>query len=416
MIKILVIADDFTGALDTGVKFSQKGIDTKVAFGCEYDFAGESVAVLVLCLPTRHLPYREAYEMVCRVALRAQIAGVEILFKKTDSALRGNVGAELSAVLDGYGKGSVCFMPAFPAMKRITVNGIHYIDGVPVAQSVFGSDPFEPVTESYIPCLLHKQCDTPIELVSRGCLCDISLEKNGLIYLFDVKTDDDLNEYVCTVRDKGMLHLVAGCAGVADVLANSLDFKRETKVNDLKRDGGLIVVCGSINPISCEQMITAEACGYRRLTIPYQELISDDVHDSAAERATVDWIIEAYAASGNLLISTQRVPDNLFAPERVEEMQEKLRQVISARVGAILKSVLDSGTDARIMIIGGDTLLAFLKAVSCTELRPIDELAPGTVRSVIRYHGKPVELITKSGGFGNKNLITSLLGQPCHAS
>ena len=30
MIKLLVIADDFTGALDTGVQFSEKGIEIRV--------------------------------------------------------------------------------------------------------------------------------------------------------------------------------------------------------------------------------------------------------------------------------------------------------------------------------------------------------------------------------------------------
>ena len=47
MVKLLIIADDFTGALDTGVQFAA---ETRVVTNVEYDFesAGEEVQVLVL--------------------------------------------------------------------------------------------------------------------------------------------------------------------------------------------------------------------------------------------------------------------------------------------------------------------------------------------------------------------------------
>ena len=48
-------------------------------------------------------------------------------------------------------------------MNRITRNGIHYIDGVPVHESVFGKDPFEPVADSYIPEILKG--DVPVTVV-----------------------------------------------------------------------------------------------------------------------------------------------------------------------------------------------------------------------------------------------------------
>ena len=73
-----------------------------------------------------------------------------IFYKKTDSALRGNIGAELSAALDGSGAGVLSFLPAFPRMNRTTAAGIHYIDGIPAAKSVFGQDPFNPVKESVL--------------------------------------------------------------------------------------------------------------------------------------------------------------------------------------------------------------------------------------------------------------------------
>lgn len=116
MIKMLIIADDFTGALDTGVKFSAAGAKTKVSTDTEMDFTADiSEEVLVLCVPTRHLPAREAYDMIRRITTRAAAAYIGCIFKKTDSALRGNIGAELSAVLDGSGKNVSVLSPPCPA-------------------------------------------------------------------------------------------------------------------------------------------------------------------------------------------------------------------------------------------------------------------------------------------------------------
>ena len=55
MVKLLVIADDFTGALDTGVQFAASGAETRVVTNIEYDFSrtGREVQVLVLVAETR---------------------------------------------------------------------------------------------------------------------------------------------------------------------------------------------------------------------------------------------------------------------------------------------------------------------------------------------------------------------------
>ena len=124
MIKLLIISDDFTGALDTGVKFSAAGARTRVSTDTQIDFRQEiAEEVLVLCAPTRHLPPREAYDMIRSIAQRAVAAHIGCVYKKTDSALRGNIGAELSAVLDGSGEKCLSFIPALPGMNRITVEG-----------------------------------------------------------------------------------------------------------------------------------------------------------------------------------------------------------------------------------------------------------------------------------------------------
>ena len=56
MTRLLMIADDFTGALDTGVQFAARGARTCVVTDPAYDFtrAKEEIQVLVLDAETRH--------------------------------------------------------------------------------------------------------------------------------------------------------------------------------------------------------------------------------------------------------------------------------------------------------------------------------------------------------------------------
>ena len=61
MVELMIIADDFTGALDTGVHFAGKGIPTKVTVSLDDGknladaFNPGQTAVLVIDAETRHI-------------------------------------------------------------------------------------------------------------------------------------------------------------------------------------------------------------------------------------------------------------------------------------------------------------------------------------------------------------------------
>ena len=160
MLLLLIIADDFTGALDTGVQFAAYGAATRVMVKDQVDFASCDAQVLVVDTETRHLPPEKAYQIVEELTRAACRAGIRYIYKKTDSALRGNIGAELAAVLQASNNRQLPFLPAFPQNGRTTRDGIHYVDGVPVTESPFGVDPFEPVRHARITELLAEQTVT----------------------------------------------------------------------------------------------------------------------------------------------------------------------------------------------------------------------------------------------------------------
>lgn len=407
MIKLLIIADDFTGALDTGVKFSEAGAITKVIADTEMDFTKEMTGeVLVLCAPTRHLPAGEAYQMIRRITEQATAAGIGCIFKKTDSGLRGNIGAELSAVLDGSRETAISFIPALPAMNRITVKGIHYIDGVPVDQSVFGQDPFEPVIKSYVPDLLHLQCDVPVRVVSSQNIEAFEVGEEKCIYVFDCASKEDMEQEVQMLSSQGRLKVLAGCAGLAESLPPYLGLVKETREELRNR---ITVICGSVNPISCDQVDYAERQGgYCRIHIPSEQLLSEGSLWDGDGGTMMDQLWKVYQRSEYLIISSMQSGTEQMLEEQEELPIETMRQKISRRMGMILKNLIDRGADSRFMIIGGDTLLAFLESIHCNELTPVRELQPGVVLSKVRYQNRQYEVISKSGGFGEEDLLVTI--------
>ena len=140
--KLLIVADDLTGGLDTGVQFTRQGITVRVVV--DPDPSGKwtrtAAQVLVAVSETRHMPPGDAYETVYRIISAGRQAGIPYFYKKTDSALRGNIGAELGAALKASGAEVLSFLPAYPAMNRVTVEGCHLIDGVPAAVALLAEE------------------------------------------------------------------------------------------------------------------------------------------------------------------------------------------------------------------------------------------------------------------------------------
>ena len=223
MIELLIVADDLTGGLDTGVQFAARGVATRVITDPKADYRALAGGrqVLVVVAETRHMPAARAFETVYEVVSKAVEQGVPHIYKKTDSALRGNIGAELTAAMEASRAAVLPFLPALPASGRTTKNGIHCVNGVPVADSAFGKDPFAPVRESNVARLLRMQSRAGIFNARRDRLP----EADGL-WVFDAETDDDLRAAGRQLKARQLLRVSAGSAGFAAQLPELLELRR----------------------------------------------------------------------------------------------------------------------------------------------------------------------------------------------
>jgi uncharacterized protein YgbK (DUF1537 family) len=393
---LLVIADDLTGANDTGVQFAKRGIRTVVLveWGKGWPTGYE---VVVVNTETRHVEAGVAAERVRRVAEVGVAAGVRYFFKKTDSTLRGNIGAELQALLEVTREWMVPFVPAFPELGRTTRGGIHYVKGVPIAESAFGNDPLSPVRESEVAKVLR--CDVDLEVASvrvgdvlgRGCA------------VYDCESREELKKIADGLARNDALRLLAGSAAFAEELPRVLRLRRGD-VEPVEAHGPMLLVNGSMNPRAFEQ-IEAAGAGFQRVRMSPEVLLDRNVRESFLERLE-------FGAGGNvLLFSAERREDYAAYEQKAAEggvSDVPLHLRIAKATGEIVKPVLARGKFGTLVVFGGDTLIGIARACAWTAFVPRTEVEAGI--TVANPAGSDLTVISKAGGFSDAGVIDRIVG------
>jgi uncharacterized protein YgbK (DUF1537 family) len=256
--KIGVIADDLTGANDTGVQFSKQGLRTVVLIqGHGPKDVSDQVDVLVIDTESRSLPPAAAYEKAWEAASRLAEAKIPIVYKKIDSTLKGNIGAELDAVMDAAGYETAIVAPAFPANKRVTVGGYQLVNMIPLGRTEAARDPVTPVKESHVPTLITSQSKRRIEHIGLAAVMDLSTLKNemrecvrkgGGIIVVDSVTQADLRRVAHAASSLGIQVLTCGPAGLAEELPEAFGLIQGRPV---------VVVSGSVSEVT----MRADSCG-----------------------------------------------------------------------------------------------------------------------------------------------------------
>src|SRR5262245_61749485 len=192
----------------------------------EFERRHDEYAVIVASTESRHLSAADAADRVETVVRRARAAGVERFYKKTDSTLRGPIGAELQAMLRASGSRALAFAPAFPRLGRFTRGGCQYVDDRLLSETDFARDPLDPVSDSYIPAIIGRQTDILTRIISRGAgEVLIDLQPGELIVVFDAESDDDLRRVGELLKRERLLGAMAGSAGFAACLPHLMELR-----------------------------------------------------------------------------------------------------------------------------------------------------------------------------------------------
>lgn len=418
MYELLVVADDMTGAIDTGVQFSRDGFRIYVT-SIENMAAAptEELDVLVVNTETRHLSPGAAAERVREVITDAPAGGARVLYKKTDSTLRGNIGTELEAMLRASQRESVAYLPAYPDAGRTASGGELLVDGIPVAQTDFAGDPLNPVRTSSIPTLLSQQTELPTTLVATDGPVELPLPE-GTIVVFDGTDNVDLDRFARLLRDQRKRLVIAGCGGFAMFLGRICDpppapSRPGRSISSSRR----LVVCGSLNPRSLTQIERAEATGVPVYSLSSLRALTERDEEARGAEAASTLLDEMRARVKERGIVAVRTPPQPGERGDGLSVARAMAHVVRQLVEAI-------GFDA-LIVFGGDTLTAVMQAVGVVGLIPIGEVEHGVPVSVTVSEAgqrRPEEaarslpdgtsthrlIVSKAGGFGDDDVVAEI--------
>ena len=373
MLRLAILADDLTGALDTGVQFAALGCRTAVTVGTELS---PDCTAAVCDLETRRLTPDEAYARTAKAAEAALEAGARYIYVKTDSGLRGNVGAALAA-LSAAGK-PVLFAPAYPENRRVTRGGIHYIDGVPVSRSLFGRDPLTPVRHDKVADILRETGSADFREIG-GAVPD----SPAGVMLADAETDGDLFRLAGEALDRNVVRF-AGCAGLARQLAARLDLSGETEI-PMPRADSLLILCGSVSPVSLAQLEKV------RETAPCF-LLREAAADPSPVRAALD--------RGTAVVASAFTAADI----RENDAAGCTAASVAAAMGHLARQLTERAA-CGLFVTGGETLLAVMEALGNGSLLPLREAESGVVLCRLQRGDEARLLITKSGSFGSPDVM-----------
>jgi uncharacterized protein YgbK (DUF1537 family) len=393
MDKFLIIADDFTGANDTGVQLTKRGIKTDVIF--EFTPIVDREKSFVIDTESRGQSPEEAYRNVELKIKDAFTNHFNYVFKKVDSTLRGNIASEIKAVDKYYNSDLIIFAPAYPDSKRTTIDGIQNINKIPITETEIAKDPMKPVVIDNINLLLKEEFHEEVIHVYLKEIRENKIDlSKGRIYTFDAEINEDLISIVKKIISHGKKVLWVGSAGLADSI---LKVKMPTKPS--------VAVIGSISEVSRKQLHYANSKGI--------DIINVDIESILKSKDTVE-IVEAALEKINggldvIIASTYERKDYEKAIKTGEILgysREDVSVFTQNILGEIIGEIIKQSKISGLFLTGGDTAIGVIKKLGVSGASIKQELMTG-IPLMTLYGGENhgLKVITKAGAFGEENAI-----------
>lgn len=423
MQRFYIIADDLTGANDAGVQLSKIGISSTVFL----DFTESSIRatedVAIIDTDSRAISENAAYETIFKACSIFKNQGYEHVYKKLDSTLRGNIAAELSAVVSVHQPEFVVIAPAYPKMNRQTINGYQYVNGRVVSETEFGKDPKTPVEESFIPNLLTKYRDQSICLIDHELLLG---EKEHLIhriiekkaegttwFVCDAKTNEDLESIAMIFGSLSKRTVWAGSAGLIEYLPKTLHLKNSAMTN---QDGlalsKTLTVSASLSNVTKQQLETVK-------TMSDAYFIELDPVELVKRTYSSQEIITKLITHSNkkhFVLYVDSSVNNREATQQLEETRAlsntQISETLSKELGKIAKAAVHAIPEIKgLVLTGGDTAKAICNQLNMTKLKLYTEIEIGLPLGELSNEmgSRTYWTVTKAGGFGNEHSLKNVL-------
>jgi D-threonate/D-erythronate kinase len=364
MMRIHLIADDLTGALDTAAQFV--GATGSIPVHWRGLPRSAIVSSIAIDSGTREAGREEARETVAALAAGLPRNPDAISYAKLDSLLRGHAGAEIAGWIAALKPDYCIVAPAFPFQGRITRDG---------RQLFRTGDGWQPTSNDL-------RADLEREgLAVRSCRPGDPVPPG--VSLWDAEADADLAAVAEAGRALNGSILWCGSSGLAGALAQT-GGQPSGQGGDAVLPRPILGLFGTNHPVMAAQLA---ACGALAMTLP-------DGGDASAAA------LSRRLAEQGIALAGLSLPDGLSCTEAARRIDHEL--------GALVRRLDPPGT---LIVAGGETLRGLCLALEAEWLDLDGHILPGVPRSVLRggrFDG--VRVISKSGAFGERALLRCLLG------
>jgi len=399
MNRYLIIADDFTGANDTGVQLTRRGIRTSVSLMPQG--IGDDRNSHVLDTESRGLSAKAAADKVASMIRPLDFAKFGRVIKKVDSTLRGSIAAEIKAVDTAFASELIVFMPALPALGRTTVDGMHRLGGVRITETELAKDPKNPVTDDHLVSILKGVYDEEIGLVTIAQIRGGDLALDGKrIWAADAETNQDMQQVMAAALATGKRVLWVGTAAIAD---NLLEMEACLQPS--------MALVTSVSDVSRGQVRHCEEAGVKLVTVPVHELLGGGDQGIYAAR-TLELLGERKDV---ILLSSSsydrdEIAKNDAAGERLGMDRHQVGEATQRLMAGIARSVIERQRISGLFLTGGDTAIGFFEQVGASGSEILGEVSTGI--PMMKLNGgvfDGLKVITKAGAFGNADAIAYAL-------
>jgi D-threonate/D-erythronate kinase len=390
--SMFILADDLSGAADCAVGGAKAGLKSIVLLDRS---ATEPAQIIAVDADSRYRTPEES-RAISMALWRAHSARGRLFYKKIDSTLRGNVAADVSALV---GAGVAIVAPAFPKGGRTTRAGRVFVKGVPLERTEIWSN--EPVRgEAELVAMLRAEgvpaVNVPLETVRgdlRRELARLVSAGQVLAVVCDAEEDDDLA--AIAGASVGLPVYWVGSAGLAAHLPRAAGLEGHASQPRLAIAGPILTVVGSLSAVSRRQAAVLERHAPLSVFAPTPEALRTG-ESHPLWQSLRDEVGQALSAGQDVMIRTGvEGHDDLAGGRVLCESLARLLAAVAPHVGALVAT-------------GGETARALLTAFGEWALQPLREIEPGIPLS-LALGRRSIPVITKAGAFGSP---AALVG--CH--
>jgi len=414
--KILVVADDLTGASDTGVQFSKRNLKTVVIIGTDnFRKALKEYDVVVVDTESRFDVMQTAYNKTFETGKLAKSENIKYVYKKLDSTMRGNIGAELAGLMNSLDISHTFVVAALPLYGRTTLNGNVYVKGILLEETEFANDPKNPVRESYIPGIIGNQTDKRTGVICFDDLLagklqfinklEILINEGVQIIIIDAEENEDLDLIASVLSQRKERVMFAGCSGFAEKLSKYIELHKEKKSS--------VVIAGSINKVTLRQIEFAAS----QLNIKVVDIYADKIlaKKKDPEKQRILELIRESVSGGNDIIirsaSSAEIVASCFEKGIKLGLDNfKISDTIADFLGELAKEIVDHYNIKGIVFTGGDTAIKAANKLNISGIEIRDEILHGIPYGYfIDEKYKDIMVVTKAGGFGSEDALFQIL-------